>query len=265
MGTAMGFIIMATAMITVFSIKEPEHKEKYTGRGFLRTYIDTLGLKVFLLAVIPWTLFIAGTSVVQGSLIYFFKYIYKDEGLFNYALIFLLGVSLICIPVWVHISKRIGKKKSYMIGMSIMSVGVMLFAFIGGEGRVIFAFVLMAAAGTGLSTHYVMPHSILPDVVEYDAIKSGIRREGVFSSLWTFSSKIGQAIALALTGVILDIVRYAPDTPLEPVTLTGMRLLCGPVPVVFYIAGIAVLAAYPITRTFYKKMIEEAAIPPEKS
>jgi len=111
----------------------------------------------------------------------------------------------------------------------------------------------------------VMPHSILPDVVEYDAIKSGIRREGVFSSLWTFSSKIGQAIALALTGVILDIVRYAPDTPLEPVTLTGMRLLCGPVPVVFYIAGIAVLAAYPITRTFYKKMIEEAAIPPEKS
>ena len=261
MGSIMGFIIMATALITVFTIREPEHKEKYAGVGFIRTYIDTLGLKVFLLALIPWTLFIAGTSVVQGSLIYFFKYIYQDEGLFNLALMALLGVSLLCIPVWVLISKKIGKKKSYMIGMAIMSAGVMLFAFIGGEGRVAFAVFLMAAAGTGLSTHYVMPHSILPDVVEYDAIKSGIRREGAFSSLWTFSSKIGQAIALALTGLILDIFKYEPDTVLEPFTLTGIRLLCGPVPVVFYIAGIAVLAAYPITRAYYKKMLEDGAVP----
>ncbi len=271
MGSTMGFIIMATALVTVIAIREPVHTEKYAGGGFIRTYIDTLGLKVFLLAVIPWMLFIAGTSVVQGSLIYFFKYIYRDEGLFNIALIFLLGVSLLCIPVWVIISKHIGKKKSYIIGMTIMSIGVLLFAFIGGEGRVVFAFVLMAAAGTGLSTHYVMPHSILPDVVEYDAIKSGVRREGVFSSLWTFSSKIGQAVALALTGLILDLVRYSPDAALEPVTITGIRLLCGPVPVVFYIAGIAVLAAYPITRAFYRKMLQEKAVPeseeekPEKS
>jgi GPH family glycoside/pentoside/hexuronide:cation symporter len=151
-----------------------------------------------------------------------------------------------------------------MIGMAVMSVGVMLFALVGGQGRVAFAIILMAAAGTGLSTHYVMPHSILPDVVEYDAIKSGIRREGAFSSLWTFSSKIGQAIALALTGLILDLFRYEPDTVLEPFTLTGIRLLCGPVPVVFYIAGIAVLAAYPITRAYYKKMLEDGAIPPSK-
>lgn len=34
---------------------------------------------------------------------------------------------------------------------------------------------------------------------------------------------------------------------------------------VFYIAGIAVLAAYPITRAYYKKMLEEGAIPPSKS
>ena len=127
-----------------------------------------------------------------------------------------------------------------------------------------FALVLMAAAGTGLSTHYVMPHSILPDVVEYDAIRSGIRGEGVFSSLWTFSSKIGQTVALALTGAVLDLFRYRPDAELEPITLLGIRFLCGPVPVVFFIAGIAVQAAYPITRSYYKKMLEEKAIPPTR-
>ena len=261
MGTIMGCIIMVTAMITVFAVREPEHKEKYEGGGFLHTYIETLGLKVFLLALIPWTLFIAGTSVVQGSLLYFFKYIYKDEGLFQLALMFLLAMTLLFIPVWVQISKNIGKSKAYMLGMGIMCAGVILFSLIADEGRVIFAFVLMAGAGIGLSTHYVMPHSILPDVVEYDAIKYGVRREGVFSSLWTFSSKIGQALALALTGVLLDLFRYKADAVQEPLALTGIRLLCGPVPVVFYIAGIIVLAYYPISRGFYKKMMAEGKIP----
>lgn len=261
MGSVMGFVILATAMVTVITIREPEHKEKYEGGGFIRTYIDTLGLKVFLLAVIPWTLFIAGTSVVQGSLLYYFKYVYQDEGLFQIALMFLLATSLIFIPLWVAISKRIGKKQAYIIGIAIMCVGVMLFAFVGGVDRVVFAFILMAAAGIGLSTHYVMPHSILPDVVEYDAIKSGVRREGVFSSLWTFSSKIGQAVALALTGLVLDLFRYEPDTVLEPITLLGIRLLVGPVPVVFYIAGIIVLAYYPISRRFYQRMLDSGAIP----
>ena len=261
MGAIMGFVITATALVTVFTIREPEHKEKYEGAGFIRTYIETLGLKVFLLAMIPWTLFIAGTSVVQGSLLYFFKYIYKDEGLFQLALMFLLAMSLLFIPVWVRISKKTGKSTAYMIGMGIMCAGVMLFSFIGGEGRVLFAFVLMAGAGIGLSTHYVMPHSILPDVVEYDAIKSGIRREGAFSSLWTFSSKIGQALALALTGLILDLFGYVPDAALEPATLTGIRLLCGPIPVVFYVIGIIVLAFYPISREYYRKMIDQQRIP----
>jgi glycoside/pentoside/hexuronide:cation symporter, GPH family len=264
MGTVMGFIIMATAMVTVFTIREPEHKEKFKGTGFIRTYIETLGLKVFLLAVIPWTLFIAGTSVVQGSLLYYFKYIYKDEGLFQLALMFLLATSLLFIPLWVQISKKIGKSKAYILGIAIMSIGVLLLAFFGGEGKVIFAFVIMAGSGIGLSTHYVMPHSILPDVVEYDAIKSGVRREGAFSSLWTFSSKIGQALALALTGIVLDLFKYQADAVQQPLAITGIRLLCGPIPVVFYVAGIIVLAYYPISRAYYKKMMADGKIPEGK-
>ncbi|MBT3271584.1 MAG: MFS transporter, partial [Spirochaetales bacterium] len=168
------------------------------------------------------------------------------------------------IPLWVQISKKIGKSKAYILGIAIMSIGVLLLAFFGGEGKVIFAFVIMAGSGIGLSTHYVMPHSILPDVVEYDAIKSGVRREGAFSSLWTFSSKIGQALALALTGIVLDLFKYQADAVQQPLAITGIRLLCGPIPVVFYVAGIIVLAYYPISRAYYKKMMADGKIPEGK-
>ena len=95
--------------------------------------------------------------------------------------------------------------------MGIMGAGVLIFSLLGEALGPVFAVSIMAVSGIGLSTHYVMPHAILPDVVEHDAYyHKGIRREGVFSSLWTFLSKIGQALALALNGWILALFAYNP-------------------------------------------------------
>lgn len=115
----------------------------------------------------------------------------------------------------------------------------------------------MIIGGIGLSAHYAMPHSILSDIVEFDAAKhDGLRRAGVFSSLWTFSSKIGQAYVLAFSGWILTLFHYSPDSTPERITINGIKFLCRPVPVLFYIPGIIVLAGYPITKDFYEQKLQ---------
>lgn len=256
MGATMGAIMLATALVTIWAVREPEHTGPVPTTGFLRTYRETLSLPVFLRALIPWTLFITGTTMIQGALVYFFKYIYLDESLFQMALMFLLAFSLLCIPIWVRLSQRFGKKGCYTMGMLIMSLAVL--AFVGGGARLgpAWACITMAIGGIGLSTHYVMPHSILPDVVEYDALHhEGQRREGVFSSLWTFSSKLGQAVALALTGWILGIFRYDPLVTPDAQALFGIKILCGPIPVCFYLVGIIILSKYPISRDYYNTML----------
>jgi glycoside/pentoside/hexuronide:cation symporter, GPH family len=255
-GGIMGGIMLASALVTVWAVREPKQLKPSGGPGFFKTYLEVLGLSVFLRAMIPWALFITGTTMIQGALVYYFKYILLDEGLFQTALLFLLSFSLLCIPVWVAVSKRIGKKTSYSLGMGLMSLAVVLFSLFAQKLGSGFAFFMMAVGGIGLSTHYVMPYSILPDVVEYDAVRNGgIRREGAFSSLWTFSSKIGQAAALAVSGWILELFKYSPDVIPSRLTLTGIKLLCGPLPVVFYTAGIIILSSYPISRAYYDRMI----------
>ncbi len=264
MGYIMGGIMLASCMVTILTIREPDHVHDHGQTGFLQTYREALRNTVFLRALIPWALFITGTTMVQGALVYYFANIFGDEGLFQIALLFLLTMSLLFIPIWVRISKRIGKKNSYNIGMGIMSVGVLLFSLAGEQLGPIVACVIMAAAGIGLSTHYVMPHSILPDVVEHDSIHyGGVRREGVFSSLWTFLSKIGQALALALNGWILSIAGYQPDTVATDSAILGIKLVCGPFPVIFYLIGIIILAQYPISREYYEKMIANRLEPAE--
>lgn len=259
MGGFMGAVMLLSTWITIWAVSEPEHPEPQKSRGFLRTYLEALQNRVFLLALIPWALFITGTTMVQGALVYYFKYIFHDEGLFQTALLFLLAASLLCIPVWVKLSQRIGKKLCYAIGMGIMSTGVLIFSLFGEQLGAFVSCVVMAFAGIGLSTHYVMPHAILPDIVEHDSVHhNGVRREGVFSSLWTFMSKIGQAFALALNGWILALFAYSPDTTPTPSVIAGIKLICGPIPISFYLIGIFILSFYPITKTYYDEMISKA-------
>ncbi len=255
-GYFMGAIMLITALITIWAVREPKRVVVIEQKGFFVTYKEVLFNKVFLSALIPWSLFIMGTSMVQGALIYFFKDIFGNEGLFQIALVLLLTFSLAFIPVWVKISKKIGKKNSYMIGMGIMSVGVLSFSLLGEVLGPIFAIIVMAVSGIGLSTHYVMPHAILPDVVEYDAHHhKGIRREGVYSSLWTFMSKIGQALALAISGWVLAIFAYNPNS-VSSLANIGIKLMCGPLPIIFYIIGIIILHYFPIDEKYYHKMMK---------
>lgn len=260
MGYVMGGAMLLSTLVTIWTVREPRHPEAPDSKGFIKTFSEALKDRIFLTALIPWALFITGTSMVQGALVYYFAYIFHNEALFQTALIFLLATSLAFIPIWVKISERIGKKTCYMIGMGIMGLGVMVFSLLGEILGPYKVFVVMALAGIGLSTHYVMPHSILPDIVEHDAITHGnIRREGVFTSVWQFSSNIGQAVALALNGWILALFHYTPNEP-SALAAIGIKLICGPIPLLWYLIGIIILRAYPIDRVYYTAMLEQAQL-----
>ncbi|MFP4567052.1 MAG: MFS transporter [Spirochaetaceae bacterium] len=273
--TAMGFVtggIMAAAMlIVVFSVREHPKPRLHRQEQVFKSYLQVLTMKTFLTALIPWTLHMTGVNVLQTSLLYYFRYIYGSEAAFQIALPILLGAAILAIPVWVRISRRIGKKQSYNIGMGIFAVGVLVFFFFGHLAGVRFSYILMFVGGLGFATNYVMPWSIVPDVVEYDYAERGVRREGVFYGMWTFSSKIGQAIGIGLSGWMLSVFGYQesvggiPAETQSEAAMFGIRLLTGPVPALFFVTGIIVLSFFPITTRRYEEImarveaIEQAA------
>jgi glycoside/pentoside/hexuronide:cation symporter, GPH family len=259
-GTVMGAVMMVTALITVFSVREPVHKEAPPAQNIFKSYAQVLGMKTFLTCLIPWTMHITGITIIQGALLYYYLYLYGTEAGFQLALISLLLTSMIFIPIWTVISKKIGKKLSYNVGMAIVSIAIFILFIIGHRIPVEMSYIIMAIAGIGFATQYVMPYSIIPDVVEYDYAENGIRREGVFYGLWTLTSKIGQAFAIALSGWTLSVFGYIPDVAQTELSLLGIRLLCGPIPVLFFITGIVVLTFYPISREKYQEILEKIAL-----
>ena len=263
MSVVIGAVIAGAILIVVATVREKPHLEERPKENILRSYREVLSQRPFLLALIPWALHITGVNILQGALLYYFRFIYQDEAAFQVALPILLSSAIIWIPVWVRISRSIGKRASYNIGMSIFAGSVLVFFLVGHLAGPGVAYVIMAVAGIGFATQYVMPFSIVPDVVEYDFAENGVRREGVYYGLWTFMSKIGQAVGIGINGWILHAFGYQetvagvaaqqPDS-----ALVGIRLISGPIPAVFFILGVLVLRHYPITNEFYQHIQEKA-------
>ncbi len=255
MGGIFGAVMMITALITFFSVREPAHDRQEVQTGFLESYKHVLGNKPFRRILFTYAMHIVGVTVVSGILVYFFKYIIGNEEQTTIALLFLLVSAMIFIPVSVMVSKRVGKKRTYLVGMAIVAVVAVVTAFTGDAGGTSYTFALMVIGGVGLSTTYAIPWSMMPDTIEWEYARSGKRNEGAYYGMWTFVSKIGQALAIAVTGFVLDVSRYVPDVVQEPSAISGIRIIFGPVTAVAFVIGIIILWGYPIDEKSYDQLL----------
>jgi GPH family glycoside/pentoside/hexuronide:cation symporter len=257
MGGAMGLVICATALITYFTIKEPARAvaEASEQQGFLKTYAAAFRNRPFVLVLIAYGMHMAATAMLQSILRDYFQYIFGDEQSSKYALMPFLVMALVFIPIWTAISKRIGKKWAYNIGMSIFGIVLLLVFFFASTRGPMFMYVLMGIAGIGYSTNYVMPYAIIPDTVELEYAQSGVRREGAFYGLWNLVNQFGVGLALGISGWVLGGLGYVPNVEQTPLAKLGIRLLLGPIAAVFVVVGVVLVSFYPITRKYYDERI----------
>ncbi|OQY36403.1 MAG: hypothetical protein B6229_10160 [Spirochaetaceae bacterium 4572_7] len=184
MAIIMGSIMLISSWITVFTVKEKPASSYKEQKGIKESYFEAFKNREFILALIPWTLFVSGVTIIQGAFLYYFKYLFGNQGLFELTIFGLIIIALISLPLWVRISQKISKGRSYMIGMGI-----------------------------------------IPDVVELDSARTGIRREGVYYSIWNFVMKSGQAIAGLIIGVTLDLFGFIPPASNGDVVVQKLLLL----------------------------------------
>lgn len=162
--------------------------------------------------------------------------------------------------VWSALSRRWGKRGVYFAGMGLWIVaqgGLLLLQ----PGQVGLLYALAVMAGVGVSTAYLVPWSMLPDVIELDELQTGQRREGVFYAFMVFLQKLGLALALWLVGIALELAGYVASQPGQAIpeqpasALLAIRLSIGPLPTAALIAGLVLAYFYPITREIHAEIL----------
>jgi len=254
MGALMGAIMLVTAMITVLIVKEPKRTpdEAREQQNLLKTYAAAFRNGPFVMVFTTYALHICGTAMVQAVLTYYFQYIYGPTASWTLAgAALLVPVIPSIIWIWRPLAAKIGKKWSWNIGMIMVVMAVLAIFMFARQAGPTFFYVVMAFAGIGLATNYVMPYSTLPDTVELDYARHGVRREGAFYGVFNLMNKLGVAIAILLSGALLGAFGYVPNAAQSDLSKLGIQLLLGPIAAVFFIAGIVVFSFYPISRKYY--------------
>lgn len=261
-GLIFGVIMAATILATFFAVREPGHGgAPMKKQEFLPTFFGVLTDRVYLRLACVYMLNLIGITFVQSMIVYYFKYFYRED--VSIALLILLGVAMLCVPLSVLVSRRVGKKRTYQLALLILAAACMAIFFLGHILGKNFTLLMMAFAGIGIGFGYVPPFAMLPDVVEADAVRTKTRKEGAYYGMWTFCAQLGVALAAAASGALLDVAKYiTPESAEQFVAqpdsaMFMIRLLMGPISAAIFLSGILLIHRYPIDERTYEAIIAE--------
>lgn len=170
------------------------------------------------------------------------------------------GVALLAIPAWEHLSFRLGKRAVYFWGTGLWLVAQagLLFLPSGSAGGL---FLLGAIAGLGISVSYLIPNAMLPDVIEWDELRTGQRREGLYYGVCVFLQKMALALGAFTVGQVLALSGYQPgsaDTPNleQPASaIEAIRWAIGPLPAILLAAGLILAGFHRLDRSRHARMV----------
>lgn len=166
-----------------------------------------------------------------------------------------LSTTFIVIPIVAWMSKKIEKKKTFLIcqGISIFGYILLWFLFIPGKPYM-FLFALPFFS-FGIGSLFTMMMSMTADVCDMDELASGKRREGVFGAIYWWMVKFGFAIAGLLTGVIMSAVAFEAGAATQPEgAVTGLRLFFSGIPICGTLIAMWIMKDYDLSEEKAKEI-----------
>jgi glycoside/pentoside/hexuronide:cation symporter, GPH family len=267
---AIGLLIVMFGITLIFAKTEPHLKIPFktntseqteTNLSFLEQLKIVFSNKPFLYLIGIYLCSWLAVQLTASILVYFVvSWIGLPDSAFPTVAIAVQGTALILLFFWQFLSAKIGKKAVYFIGTGIWIIA-QIGLFLVQPGQVGLMYFLATLAGFGVSVAYLIPWSMIPDVIELDELNTGKRREGIFYGFMVLLQKFGLALALFLVGSGLELsgfIEQPPggEVPVQPASaLLAIRIAISPLPAIVLVAGLVLAYFYPITREVHQEIL----------
>ena len=220
---------------------------------------------------VPWWILVATglaallfNAVRDSVAIYFFRdyvqsnYKMAGTGWDMTTIYFLVGqaANLIGVMAAPSISRKYGKKRTYMIAMLIAGILSTGFYFIPNNITWILIFQFMISIFAG----YVLPllWSMFADIVDHQELLTGRRATGLIFSSSSMSQKLGWALGSAMSGWILAVFHYMPNAVQQSQeTIFGEHIMISLMPAVCCMLAFVGMFFYPLSDKKVKENSEQ--------
>jgi GPH family glycoside/pentoside/hexuronide:cation symporter len=263
-GVTLGLIAIVPPLI-VFSVTRERPSEELpedlpVGEALRATLSNRPFWLVMGLYLLSWTT----ASILAAALVYYANYYLGVPDQANYFVLVAQGAAIAFIPLWVWVARRLDKRRAFILG-TLSWIAVLIGIFALQPEQVALAYVLAALAGAGIAVAYVIPWSMVPDVIEYDELSTGQRREGSYYAFASFFQKLATGLALWAMAQALAFTAYITPESGEPLpvqppeAVQAIRVFMGPVPIVLLVLAILFAWRYPIGREQHRALRDELA------
>ena len=251
-----GLAAVTTLIPGLFVTNKPVIEAVPTQMPPVKAILGTLKNKPFIkyltISMIMSTAFTMVTTMLSYYLIY-----QLDMGDSLYLVMFLmLGTLAVFLVPCANVSAKLGKAKTYALGITIACAGLICGFFLP-QGQSLMIYALAAIVGLGFSSQWVCPHSMMPDVIEYDELETGERREGIYYGMNATAGKITGALGSAVCGWGLEFSGYVEGAVQSAEALLAIRAMFALIPALLLLICVPLLLKYPITRESHAKVIEQ--------
>ncbi|MBI1815285.1 MAG: MFS transporter [Deltaproteobacteria bacterium] len=227
---------VVTAGLILFSIAQQRERAEYQGRGSTNPYTafaDVWRNPHARLLLATFFIELLGVASLSTLIPYVSEYILHTPGYTSYYLLGYLLPFAVSIPVWIPLSRRFGKRNAWVASMVVKGLAFGSCFFLGeGDWLQIIAVVTVVGVADGCGR--TIAPSLQADVIDYDEYRTGQRKEGAYFAAWNLAAKGAMAVAVVLTGFVLQASGFRPNAEQTETTKLALRVLMAIFPLVFY-------------------------------
>ena len=140
-----------------------------------------------------------------------------------------------------------------------INTGIFLGVFFLGPGDEWLYGALVVGSGLGFGATLALPSAIQADVIDYDELLTGKRREGLYIGIWSIAKKLAAAVGVGTALAFMGRAGYQPNVDQPEGVLMTLRILYALVPCLCNIVALAVACAYPLDAQAYRAIREGVA------
>jgi GPH family glycoside/pentoside/hexuronide:cation symporter len=199
------------------------------------------------------------TAAIPGLLMPFYtKYILQPENPDLWIGIFLVtyfGAGFLLLPFWIGLTRRWGKKQVYLFTFPVGITASFLFFFLG-KGDLWPCFWILLWAGSVFGVRLFLGPSMQADVIDYDELHTGKRREAQYGALWALMAKFTMIPSASVPLAILAVVGFTPNVEQSDGVQLALRAIYAFGPASMGTLAFAIAVFFPIKEDVHRRIIE---------
>jgi GPH family glycoside/pentoside/hexuronide:cation symporter len=199
------------------------------------------------------------TSAIPATMLPFFNaYVIRPKNPDVWLSIELLGYfgfGFLSLPMWVAIAHRFSKLKAYLASTFFpITGGAAMFLLGPGDEKIVLA--LISWAGIGFGAGLFLTPAMQADVIDYDELYTGKRREAQYSAFWSMLPKFVAIPSAAVPIAILASMGYVPNAVQSPSVTLAIRTIFALGPALFALLSFLIARKFPITQQIHQAILD---------